>query len=270
MARLRLRLLGIGWLLTTTSLLGCGNSAASPWGRDFLSTQVLEAGRPRPLARDEPIRLEFRENHELRVRAGCNHMFETARIQGTQLVWPADRTDQHAGIGTTLIACHPDYAAQEDWVGKLLQAKPTIVLRGNELVITHGTTEIHLLDRKVADPDRPLVGTRWTIESEISGRGPEASVGSVPDHGAYVVFTADHRFTGFSGCNGFSGKFAQPAPGKLEFSSFSITEKACDDDTGRLERTITDVFRDAASLRIDATAAQIESSRGHGVGLRAP
>ncbi|WXB13537.1 META domain-containing protein [Pendulispora albinea] len=95
--------------------------------------------------------------------ARCNDMEGPAGLTGSQLVWPAHSLFARSNILSTVMLCNPDkpeYMAQEHWVYDLLRAHPTIEVRGDELVITKGTTEIHLLDSKIANPDRPLVDLR--------------------------------------------------------------------------------------------------------------
>ena len=42
-----------------------------------------------------------------------------------------------------------------------LLAGPTLELADPQLVMSTADVQLHLLDRKIAIPDRPLVGTQW-------------------------------------------------------------------------------------------------------------
>ena len=74
------------------------------------------------------------------------------------------------GFGGTEIGCDPARAAQEEWLKRLLLDKPTWKLEGDLLTITRGSTTLVLQDRKIAEPDKPLEGTKWVLESVMSGQ----------------------------------------------------------------------------------------------------
>ena len=83
----------------------------------------------------------------------------------------------------TEMGCDPALHDQDEWLSQFLGSDPQIALDGDELTLTSGGVTITLLDREVADPDLPLVGTTWTVTSIISGD----AVSTVPD-GAEATF----------------------------------------------------------------------------------
>jgi heat shock protein HslJ len=174
---------------------GGGGSVLEPRldGRTFLSTAVSENGAPRPLFEDSRIRLRF-EAGRLSADAGCNHLSGGYRLEGTTLVV--------GQLAMTEMACMPEERmAQDTWLADLLVSQPTVTLSGDTLRVTGRTSEVQLLDREVADPDRALVGPRWQVESIVSGD----AVSSIPgDAEAHLTFAADERVSGNTGCNEFS------------------------------------------------------------------
>ena len=51
----------------------------------------------------------------------------------------------------------------------MLGDRPKVALDGNALTLTTEAAKLVLLDRKIAAPDRPLVGTIWTGTTMVEG-----------------------------------------------------------------------------------------------------
>lgn len=187
---------GIALLLVAA----CGSRAGSGGmddlrGRTFLSTAVTENGQAKPLVPGTRIRLSFgEEGRRIGANAGCNHMGGEARVENGRLV--------AREMAMTAMGCDGGRNEQDDWLAKFLTGAPTITSSGSELVLANNTTEIRLLDRTVADPDRPLTGTRWIVES-IVDRDTASSIlqGAV----AQLLVNGDGTFTGNTGCNHMGG-----------------------------------------------------------------
>ena len=157
-------------LLLCAVLVVAGCTSAAPAGLDgrtFLSTAVTDGGGARDLVPGTRIRLSF-DDGRIGVQAGCNTMGASYRLDGGRL--------RITDAATTEMGCDPARQAQDDWVFAFLGAGPTVALAGDELTLTAGSTAIRFLDREVAEPDLPLVGTTWTVVSLIGGD----AVSSVP------------------------------------------------------------------------------------------
>lgn len=137
-------------------------------GRTFLSTTV----RGRDLVPDTRLRLTFRADGVVGANAGCNDMGGPAR-------WRGDRLAVTEQSGTSM-NCEMALMDQEDFFANLLRDGVTVALNGDELRVVTGGFVADFLDRKVADPDRPLVGTTWVLDGIVSGAGDSGSVSSVP------------------------------------------------------------------------------------------
>jgi heat shock protein HslJ len=137
-------------------------------GRTFLSTAVTDDGAPRRLVPGTRVRLTF-TGDGVTAQAGCNTMSGSARLDGGRLVVPDS-------LAMTEMGCPPGLAEQDQWLAALLAAGPRVSLDGDRLVLTHGGTAVRLLDRTVAEPDKPLVGTAWTLDGVTHGQ----TVSSVP------------------------------------------------------------------------------------------
>jgi len=262
------------FLLVAVGLAGCGRgtvtqagsdgpSGAEPWGATFLSTSVTENGQPKALVAGTRITLNFVEDgHRIGAQAGCNSM-------GGQVSF-ADGRMVVGDLATTEMGCDPPRHAQDEWVARFLTSRPQWSRSGSTLTLDNGTTQIALEDKKVADPDRPLRGTKWVVDTIVDGE----SASSVPAGAeAFLAFGdgADRdRFAGNTGCNGMGGSsVVHEEPSTITFSEVITTKMACEDDRMRLERAVLGTLKGDVRYQIDADVLRLDGPGGHGLRLRA-
>lgn len=234
----------------------CSGSAPTLVGRTFLSVAVTDGGAPRPLVAGTRIRLDFRAT-DLGASAGCNSMSGTYRIENGQLVFE--------GGAMTEMGCSVDREAQDRWLIDLLGSKPAARLTGDELVLESGSIVVHLLDRKIVEPDVALSGPTWTVVSIIDG----GAVSSVPAGAiATLMFKADGTLELNSGCNQGGGSWKAVGNG-IEVSNLVLTKKACDGPGGQLESAVVGVLRAGSiSASIDSNLLTLQAG-ARGLQLRA-
>ena len=244
-------------------IVACGSRAASGGmndlrGRAFLSTAVTENGQPKPLVAGTRIRLSFgEEGRRIGANAGCNHMGGEARVENGRLV--------ASEMAMTAMGCDGGRNEQDDWLAKFLTGTPTISSSGSELVLANNTTEIRFLDRTVADPDRPLIGTRWTVETIVD----RDTASSIPQGAvAQLLVNVDGTFTGNTGCNHMGGAAAITNVA-LRFSGVFTTKMACEPDRMRLEQAVLGVLEGDVSYEIEADVLRLRHTSGKGIDLRA-
>lgn len=209
-------------------------------GRAFLSTSVTDDGADRPLVDGTRIRISF-DDGQVGASAGCNTIGGTYRIEDGVLVFE--------GGGMTEMGCDDERHAQDDWLSEFLGSRPTVTESGSEIKLTSGDTVITLQDSEVAEPELPLTGTTWTVDSLISGD----AVSSVPNGAvATLTFTDDGRVEVNTGCNQGSGRF-EVTNGTMRFIDVAVTEMACDGPGGQLEAAVLPLLgADGVTWAIDA------------------
>ena len=257
-ARLRAALMFLGLLA-----VGCGSLVGSGVredlrGRTYLSTQVSENGQPRPLVAGTRIRLRFSDDgRRISLDAGCNNIAGDASIERDRLVV--------RNMASTAMGCDPPRHEQDEWLSKVVSGSPEIRASGPDLVLSSGTTELRLKDREVADPDRPLVGTRWVVETivdrDIASSVPQGAT-------AYAILGSDGTFVGSTGCNEMGGS-ATPASKTIRFANVFTTKMACQQDRMRLEQAVLTVLRDEVGYEIEADLLRLRHPTGKGLDLRA-
>jgi heat shock protein HslJ len=246
-------------LAIVAAVLGLAACAAAPSqlaGMEFISVAVSENGAPRPLVADTRIRLEFTDGN-LGGNAGCNHFGYSYRIEDGRLVLGEG--------GMTAMGCDAALHAQDDWLAAFLGSRPTVNLAGSDLRLETDSVVITLRDRELVDPDLPLTGPTWRVESVLTGD----MVSSIPpDAVATLFFKDDGTVEVNAGCNRGSGTWASVAGG-LEIGPLMLTKTACEKGPAELEGAVL------AVLEGEAIAAEIESNvltlrtAGRGLILRA-
>lgn len=224
-------------------------------GTEWLSVAVTEDGVDRPLADGTQIRLSFTDG-QLGASAGCNTMGGGYRIEGGRLVFE--------GGGMTEMGCDDERHAQDDWLLGFLGSRPSVAQDGDKLTLTSGATVITLQDREVAQPDLPLTGTTWTVDSIISGD----AVSSVPGGAvATLVFTDVGQLEVDTGCNTGGGTY-EVADGTLRIREVVTTLIGCGDTAGQLEAAVMAVINaEELDFAIDAGTLTLMAG-DHGLGLR--
>jgi heat shock protein HslJ len=244
-------------LLTSLTLAACARGAGSPVtsaspgidGRTFLSTSV----DGKVLVAGTQIRVSFKKG-QVSASAGCNSMGGAYRLDGNRLV-----TDQ---LATTDMGCQADLMAQDQWVAALLNGA-TLALDGNSLTMTGNGVRVTLLDRVVAYPDRPLLGTRWVVDGLLAGN----VASSVPVGATAALTISEGRGDVETGCN-TGGGTAAVAGSSITFGALTLTKKACLGDLAALEAAIVQAMKGTAAYSIEAGSMTLTSA-GSGLSLHA-
>jgi heat shock protein HslJ len=170
-------------------------------------------------------------------------------------------------MATTDMGCDPPRHAQDEWLARFLTSRPQWSRSGSTLTLDNGTTRIVLEDREVADPDRPLQGTKWVVDT-IVDRDTASSVPAGVE--AHLTFEDDNRFGGNTGCNGMGGNsVVHEDRSTITFSEVITTKMACDDERMRVERAVLATLDGDVAYRIDANVLRLDGPGDHGLRLRA-
>lgn len=240
-------------------ILGCSASggAASPApspgsldGRTFLSTNV----QGRDLVPGSTVRMTFGSGGQLGISAGCNHMSGGYTIVDGRLT-----TGQMA---MTEMACAEPLMAQDTWVAAFVGGA-ALTLAGDTLTLKNGDVTMTLTDRVVADPDRPLEGTRWVVDGIVTGD----AVSSVPMGVIAALTISNGKMHVEAGCN--TGAAAVTVTDTtLTIGPLALTKRACAADAMAVERAVTAVLMGTVGYAIEADVLKV-TAPGAGLMLRA-
>ena len=252
--RMIARLIVLAFVLAGCDLLGDAGGGALD-GTEWLSLAVTEDGEDRPLVDGTQIHLRFTDG-QLGASAGCNSMNGAYRLEEGRLIVESG--------GVTEMGCDEQQHAQDEWLFGFIGAMPSVAQEGDKLTLTSGATVITLQDREIAEPDLPLTGTTWTVDSIISGE----AASSVPNGAtATRVFTDDGRLEFDNGCNTGGGTY-EAADGTLRIGELMTTLRGCEGPAVQLETAMMGVLNSAAiEYTIDAGSLTLIAG-DQGLGLR--
>jgi heat shock protein HslJ len=241
-------------LVAASVLVACSAGGASPSptgldGRTFLSTKV----EGHDLVPGSTVRLTF-NGDQLGINAGCNHMGGAYAITDGRLT-----TGQMA---MTDMACDEPLMAQDTWVAAFVGGA-AVTLSGDTLTLQHAEVTMTLTDREVADPDRPLAGTRWILDGMVTGD----AVSSVPAGVTAALTIANGQIQVESGCNTGSASVTSTDT-TLTIGTLRQTTMACQPDAMAVERAVTAVLSGEIAYAIDADVLTLTAD-GAGLMLRA-
>jgi heat shock protein HslJ len=249
-------------LVVVLAVAGCGDrgpagsGSTSPLrGRTFLSTAVTADGKPYPLAEKTRVRLQFTGDDRLIADAGCNTMQGSVRLDGGKIAV--------SDLASTGMGCPRPAMDQDAWLSGLLSGTPSWKLDGDTLRVTSSTTEITLTDRKVAEPDLALQGTKWTVDTIING----AVASSTPNVATATLTFDQDTVRVLAGCNSGSGKY-QVSGNLIRLDAVATTRKACEPDVMTLENAVLGVLHGEVSYEIDSDRLILKQANGTGLQLR--
>ena len=247
-------------------------STSTPLGKTYLSTAITEDGEPKQLVPNTRIRLGLarvpNKNAEgprvydvVRAHVGCNRL-GTAVAAGELL---ADGTLWIPGLGGTQVGCRPPLRDQEQWLKTFLTSQPSWQVNGDQLTLTSGGTTITLLDRKIAEPDFPLDGIRWSVVTTITN----ADLRQYHHHAAPAWISFDGgRLTGWSGCNEISATVTLNNT-ELNVSDVVVTDHACPSETAEVQAAMLSTLGPAVAYTIDHNQLILLAPSGIGLDLKA-
>jgi heat shock protein HslJ len=224
-------------------------------GRTFLSTAITEGGKPYQLAEKSRVRLLFTDDGRLIADAGCNSMQAPVSLGGGRI--------EVSDLAMTAVGCPTALQEQDTWLSRFLSTKPSWKLDGSTLAVSSPTTEVTLADRKVAEPDLSLRGTRWTVDTIVDGQVASSTPATASTS---VVFDKDTVAVS-AGCNSGSGSY-QLSGNTIRIGDIATTRKACEPDIMSLENAVLAVLHGDIAYEIDSDRLILKQATGKGLQLR--
>lgn len=258
------RLLAPLAIVIALTVAGCGDrGSTSPGGggdsplrdRTFLATTVTENGGPRQLAEKTTIRFTFTDDGRLLADAGCNTIVGPVSLGGGRI--------EVADMSSTGVGCDQPRHAQDEWLATFLGTKPNWRLEDTKLTVSSGNIELVMTDRKVAEPDLALQGTKWTLETIVDGQVASSSQAGTE---ASLVFDKE-TVTVATGCNRGSGGYTLSGT-TIRFSAVAITKMACEQDRMMVENAVLTALTGEVSYEIDSDRLSLRLPSGKGIDLR--
>ena len=228
---------------------GTDGTTAGLQGKLNDRTFVSESVEGWTLVAGTEVRIGFKGG-ELSASAGCNSLGGPFAIEGGKL--------DLNGYGMTGMGCDAERHAQDDWLVGFLTAGPALQLNEPRLVMTTADAKMTLLDRKIASPDRALVGTHWNGDGFSDGQATSSWIGLAK---ANVFFDANASVTVFSACQTGSGSY-QVDGATLTFQGFSYDGAPCADPSDQATTDAVLLVLDGSPVSFDIKEQLLSVHRG--------
>lgn len=233
----------------------CSDESSGPDldGRRF----VLESAEGFELVDDTSVHLSFADG-ELSFSAGCNGYSGDYEIDGDHLIV--------GELGGTEKGCEPALHAQDQRLAEFFGADPSFELEADTLTLMNEDVTLTFLDREVAIPDRPLVGTTWTVDTFIEG---DAASSLPSPRSPTIAFEADGSLELTAPCNNGTGHYAVNAD-RITLTEVESTLAFCPGAAGEVDNRFYAVMRDG-TLSFTIDGQRLTLLRGElGLSARAP
>lgn len=229
----------------------------TPMGREFVSTDVSGT-----IPGGGPLELGFTDGR-VNTYAGCNRGAASVDLSGGTLVT--------GELAMTMMACPGDRAGADEWMATLLRAQPGWTLDGETLTLRTADQVVTLLDRRVAAPDRPLLGTTWVVHSLLTP-GAVSTTGALDRAAPHLRLDPNGTAAGSTGCNNFTGPATVSESRdrtRIEFGPLATTRRACEPDLAEVERAVLAVLSGTVEATVDGSELRLHKPDGTGALLRA-
>lgn len=182
---------------------------------------------------------------------GCNHFGADVKIEGdTITVGPGDMTE---------MACEEKIQGFEDTLRAAFSGKLKAKLNDGRLILTTEKGDSIAL---TSEPSSPLVGTKWSVNSLVSGQ-TAASLPAGTENKAHLTFAEDGSVSGNLGCNRFAGT-AKVSDDSITFGRLSSTRKLCEGPVMDVERRLVKVLEGTVKYELGHRSLTITASDGEG------
>ncbi|MEV4684009.1 META domain-containing protein [Streptomyces kurssanovii] len=182
---------------------------------------------------------------------GCNHFGADVKIEGdTITVGPGEMTE---------MACEEKIQGFEDTLRAAFAGKLKAKLSDGRLTLTTEKGDSIAL---TSEPSSPLVGTKWSVNSLVSGQ-TAASLPAGTENKAHLTFAKDGSVSGSLGCNRFTST-AKISGDSITFGRLASTRKLCEGPVMDVERQLVKVMDGTVTYELGHRSLTLTASDGKG------
>ncbi|MFD3744226.1 META domain-containing protein [Nocardia sp. NPDC058633] len=248
--------------LVALAVAGCGSAdekpvddTATPRGHTYISTEVVGDKIPG----GGPMTLTFTDDGRISANSGCNSAGGTVDLSNHVL--------HTSPLASTLMACAGERELADTWQNNFLESDPTWRLDGDRLTLTGQSVTIHLTDKKIVSPDRPLTGTEWVVTAMLT---PDAQIRStaLDEVGPNLTLGDGGTVSGSAGCNRITGTAEVGADDAVTFA-VATTKMMCPPEVMEIEQNVLRVLDGRTTATVDADTLTLRNDNGYGLILHA-
>ncbi|HEU5090921.1 MAG TPA: META domain-containing protein, partial [Roseiflexaceae bacterium] len=212
-------------------------------GTNWQLTSFGAVKQQQPAVAGAPSTLMFDENNRVTGNTGCNGFggAYTATANGIAF----------SQVVSTLRACDEPVNTQEREVLAALQGTVRYEIAGGTLTIYYNGDQSALTYQ--ARTQATLQDTNWQLASYGAGNQQQPAANAAA---TALMFAADNRVSGVTGCNSFSGSYSV-ANDQIAFGELAVTRKACPPPLDTQEREVLAGLRGTARYAISGDTLTI-------------
>ncbi|MFD3512510.1 META domain-containing protein [Streptomyces sp. NPDC058657] len=204
------------------------------------------------------VYVEIDDKGAVKGNYGCNTFTGRATVKGDAVT--LDK------LMSTQMACE-----QQDFelsLRKAFKSQLKAKLDDGRLTLTTAAGDTVALTSKPVEPDAPLTGTKWTVDSFVAGETAK-SVPAGTAGKAYLTFGEDGSVRGRTGCNSLTGK-AKQGDGTLEFGRIATTRMMCQGEGAGVEKQLLEVLSGKVAFRVDGSTLTLTTSTQKSLTAKSP
>ena len=272
-------LLGSSSSSTLTAVAGL-NSTDLERVSSYWSTSVIDGDDNK----DFQIRLTFDNvvyENRIMVSGGCN---------GGQGTYSIDKDDIDGSftlvvsdMGVTEIWCGEEGQERDDFIYSFVTSEPSIEQPDDStLVLTKDDIKIEFVDRKILQPDLPIVGTKWHVDGFNSAPACDECLGTSSSYSirnAWAMFDDNGTLSYFDECAHGERSYNISRTDTILFGIMdeeNLEGECSEDDAAKYEMAVSQFAKvfgnnDVMSItyKIDGPRLDVENGNGDGVSFRA-
>ncbi|MFK4069635.1 META domain-containing protein [Streptomyces sp. NPDC029674] len=191
---------------------------------------------------------------------GCNSVGADVTIK--------DGTVEFGQPLTTKRACTDDgrMTFEKNALRALGEQKFTAKVAGDRMTLTTAKGDRVAFTSQPAEPDAPLTGTKWQVNSVGDARTTASLPKAVADK-VHLTFE-DGKVRGNLGCNDVTAK-AEAKDGRITFGAPATTRKLCQGEAMTTERKLLKIFDGTARYEVKQGTLKITAADGTVIGANA-
>ncbi|WP_406270203.1 META domain-containing protein [Streptomyces sp. NBC_00191] len=216
------------------------------WSVDSVTVDGKKSAAP------EGAHVEITSKGRAQGSYGCNGFGADVKVVGdTITVGNAVQTE---------MACDKGRMAFEDALRAAFSGKLKAKITDGKLTLTTDKGDSIALS---AQKPAPLVGTKWTVNSLVTG-GTASSMPAGTEKNAYMTFAKDGSVRGSLGCNTFTST-AKIAGSAITFDRLATTRKMCTGTAAMVESHLLKVLKGKVTYKIDYRTLSLTAENGKGL-----
>ncbi|ATW49360.1 META domain-containing protein [Streptomyces peucetius] len=247
--------------LAVLALAACGTESGSGSGAGSVQPDVPVTGvhwsvdsvtvDGRRTVAPADAHVEITDEGRAQGNYGCNHFGADVKVEGdTITVRPAEMTE---------MACEKKVQNFEDTLRAALTGRLTAKLTDGRLTLT---TQKGGSVALTSQPSPPLVGTKWSVNSLISGETAK-SLPAGTENKAHLTFGKDGSVRGSLGCNRFTST-AEISEDSITFGRLASTRKLCKGPEMDLERKLVESLKGTVTYELSHRSLTLTRADGEG------